>query len=325
MNIHLYPTLALGADETPMGYASRLARLHNCAHLRNFCADMGLAFQPVVDGDATEIRRLAQLSGANAIDLQRNAVVRDGTDYRIRGEKLSKAATALTHVRICPRCAAEAMHDNLTLPIEIAIHDQVQWKIGSIRTCALHDVALIDLGVADKTTTIYDFSGFIAGKVDEFEDLPDIEREASAFEHYLIGRLNGAPKTHPFLDGLEFHAAAKLCEVLGAVEIDGRHVAVKNYSENDWHKAGQADSRSRPAVNNRSASSCRSCRKRSSRRTAWPTTGHRACTTSSTNGRRSRRKARTSIRSAIFSDATSSPPCRSAPANNYSARPLKNA
>jgi hypothetical protein len=235
----LHPTLPLQADETPTSFASRLALLHRRPHLRNFLADMGLAFQGVADGDPRELRRLAHIAGSDEDALSRNAIVREGDDYRIRGQKLNKPAIRLTRIRICPQCAAEDMARSGLKP-ELAIHDRLHWKVASIRTCAVHEIALADLGVFDKTNTVHDFARAIAANIDEIKALKPQARTPSTLERYLLGRLQGAQAANPFLDGMEFHAAAKLCEMIGAVANSGRHVAVARYDDDDWRNAGEA-------------------------------------------------------------------------------------
>jgi len=239
VTLRLYPTLAPGADETPISFASRLAHLNNCRHLRRFCTDLGLSFQGIADGDPAAIRKLAQISGANEHQLLADAFVRDGTDYRIRSQKLNKAATALTRIRICPQCAADDIKNSGMAP-ELAIYNRLQWNIASIRTCVEHNVALENLGVEDTTNAAHDFAGAIASRLTQIETLKSIACEPSTLEHYLTGRLNRLPGALPFLDGMEFHAAAKLCEMIGAIASGGRHVAVKNFTEDDWRRAGQA-------------------------------------------------------------------------------------
>ncbi|SNB71711.1 TniQ protein [Rhodoblastus acidophilus] len=235
----LCPTLTPGIDETPISFASRLAHLHNIHHLRRFCTDLGLPFQGIADGDPVAIGMLARVSGADEQQLQANAFVRDGTDYRIRGQKLIKSTCALTHIRICPLCAAEDIR-TFGLAPEIAIYDRLQWKITSIRTCVNHSVALEHLGVEDKTNSVHHFAGAIASRLPQISALEPIARDASGLEHYLVGRLNGLASAIPFLDSMEFHAAAKTCEMIGAIATSGRHVAVSSFSEDDWRSAGQA-------------------------------------------------------------------------------------
>ena len=237
--LQLHPTLDLGRDETPTSFASRLALLQGCRHLKNFCADLALSFQGLVCGDPTVIAQLALLSGVPQGALQANAFVRDGNNTLIRGQKLNRVAAQMTHVKICPKCAADDIQTSGLAP-EISIHDRLHWNIASIRTCAAHNTAIVDLGVVEGTNQVYDFARYISATIDRIEGLPDIARPASTFEQYLLGRLNSAPKTLPWLDGLEFYVAAKVCEILGAVAFGGRYVAVKAYTHEDWYSAGQA-------------------------------------------------------------------------------------
>jgi hypothetical protein len=182
---------------------------------------------------------LAQLAGADEDLLARNAVVRDGVMYKIRGQALNKGATLLTYIRLCPRCAAEDIKTSGRRP-GLAVQNRVAWQIASIRTCPVHNVALVNLGVVSKTNEIHDFAGFIETNEEILTNLDEVERQPSALELYLHGRLDGASTALPFLDSLDFHAAAKLCEMIGAVVIGGRDVKVKAFSDDEWRKAGGA-------------------------------------------------------------------------------------
>jgi len=237
--LKLFPTLPLGADETPTGYISRLAALHHSPHVRSFCTDLGLPFQAIVDGDENAIKNVAHLTGADYATMTRNTIVRDGTGYRIRGEALTKNAALRTTIRICPKCAADDIAAS-SLPPELAVQSRLSWNIASIRTCARHNTALAQIAVAEGRNETHDFAQIIRTNFDKLKNLPAVERPPSALETYLIDRLDGAAKTQPWLDGLEFHAAARICELIGAVANGGRDINIEEMSEDERYAAGSA-------------------------------------------------------------------------------------
>jgi hypothetical protein len=65
------------------------------------------------------------------------------------------------------------------------------------------------------------------------------QRPVTGLESYLIARLDGG-RNSPFLDSLELHAAIKLAEMVGAVELFGRTPNLKELSDEDWRLAGAA-------------------------------------------------------------------------------------
>jgi hypothetical protein len=66
------------------------------------------------------------------------------------------------------------------------------------------------------------------------------EMPSSAMENYLLGRLSGSHTSASWLDGMPWYAAARLCEVLGAVMNHGAQVRPSSLTEREWHSAGAA-------------------------------------------------------------------------------------
>jgi len=232
----LYPILCLGNDETPRSYVTRLTILHRRSNTLSFCTDMGLKRNKVFDGDANEIDMLADLTGADRSILSLNAVVRTQKKlFSLRNEILMPSVLRREHTRICPACVAEDIEATNLAPA-IAVHGRVLWTITSIRTCPIHNLAIIDLSRQTEDDAGKPRSLFQNGL--SVNDLGRVSRNPSHFETYLIKRINGEIKGTHWLDGLEFHAAVKICEVIGAVELHGREVAFNNLSDDDWRLAG---------------------------------------------------------------------------------------
>jgi hypothetical protein len=235
----LYPTLALGAGETPASFVSRIAALHRHDKARHFATDMAMNFQLIADGDEATIMKVGKLCGADHAELMRNALVRQGAEYRLRGERLIKTSTRFTRLRGCPQCAAEnaASSDR---PPEIALYGRAIWQIEHIRTCPIHNLALVDFTEEEQIRDLHDFAAMAGRRAEKILRLPHIRRAPSGMETYLLGRLNGAQGDQTFLDGLPFFVAAKFCEVLGAVAIHGRDISLKALDDSMWRDAGEA-------------------------------------------------------------------------------------
>jgi hypothetical protein len=88
---------------------------------------------------------------------------------------------------------------------------------------------------------VHDFSALVGPRVAYLDDMSTSakRRPASALENYLLARLDGS-RSSPWLDGLEFYPAAKLCEITGAVALFGRTPNLHKLSDADWHAAGGA-------------------------------------------------------------------------------------
>jgi hypothetical protein len=101
-------------------------------------------------------------------------------------------------------------------------------------------MALVEVG-RGKSLTLHDFTAVVRPNLDDLERLRDgaALRKASVFEGYMLRRLEGDPiQTSPFLDSLPFHAAARVCEMLGGVALHGRKLQVDRLGDDDWHLAG---------------------------------------------------------------------------------------
>jgi hypothetical protein len=165
--------------------------------------------------------------------------MRDGTDYRIRGQAFNKPSLLRNYFRICPKCAAEDIKTSAQ-PVELAVYGRLSWNIASIRTCATHNTALTLFAKDPTTNEGHDFALIVRQNSHELQSLPVVDRAPSALENYLLARLNGVAKHHPWLDALDFHVAAKTCEIIGAIAIFGRDVVLDKMTDADWQVAGGA-------------------------------------------------------------------------------------
>ena len=229
-------------DETPSDFASRLSVRNWRDDLRKFCLDFGLDAQALIDGDTVAVSALAELAGADAAALMREAFIRqDGTrNYVHRGQHLVWSSLTRSRVRMCPACMKEDM-ERLDVRDSARPYRRSQWIIRPLRTCLRHGMALVEIGSEDGPSYQHHTSGIIARALSGLDGLVEAasRREASPFEQYVAGRLSGGTGS-PWLDGLPLYAAMHLCFVLGSVERHGPKVTLGDLDEAEvWH--GEAE------------------------------------------------------------------------------------
>jgi hypothetical protein len=196
---------------------------------------MGLPSQRLADGDAAALASLSELSGAPVIDLSLSAIVKVGSDYRIRGQALAKKDSH--RARVCPRCVAE----------DLGPHREgwrtgvrFQWQLGPMRCCRKHNILLAELHckpshqLFDSASTLQPELGKVLAAADNARTRP-----VSPLEEYLTARLDGAAAS-PWLDTLPWYAAAKASEMLGALLIDGSDALISSYKTEQLIDAGCA-------------------------------------------------------------------------------------
>jgi len=221
--------LPLGVSEPPPEYLSRLAAAHGLtAH--DFCADWKIRFQDVVDGNASAVTRLAELGGMPSDDLMRFAFVRElgSVFYRHRGARFVRRLLRPGRLHVCPACLLDDMHRAPRLDPVVTACARAEWQICAIFSCAVHRVALMRLEDPDVRTPAHDFA---LGLEPHVLALPAMAKDArpqepTGLEHYIAERLDRGLGRSSFLDGLEMHVAIRTCEIVGAVAVYGRKVAV---------------------------------------------------------------------------------------------------
>jgi hypothetical protein len=232
-------TVAHGTGETPSSFASRVAA-RNFISARELSRDFELSFQKIVDGDRGAIQRLAELAGADVGTLMSNAIVKTGTTFELRGQQISKPLIRRARVHVCPVCIQEDIAAS-GLPPGLAAFGRLEWAIASIRTCARHSVALVEVRDDLKPGELHDFTRNIADTLPSIGRMADKaqRRPASGLETYLLGRIEGCSDCQ-WLDSLAFFAAAWTTEIVGAVAAFGKRVNMDTLSEDDRYKAGTA-------------------------------------------------------------------------------------
>lgn len=235
MTLSLGLTLPIMSDEPATYYASRLAA-RNFLQARPFAADMGLSFSALHQGCEIAINRLSEISGVAVDALTANATRRDGERLLLRGQSIDPKSRR-SRIAVCPACLeADAVPGNFSP--SIAVRGRLQWMLKSIRTCAVHHMALVEIPQNDRVSMRHDWSGLVTPVLSELRSLIDcaIRRPASKLENYLIGRMLGNAD-QCWLNGLEFHAAEHMAQLFGSAALYGDKVAL-NLSEDEKYAAG---------------------------------------------------------------------------------------
>lgn len=198
--------------------------------------DLGLNARKIVEGDHIMLGRLAALSGVSAKALIHNGTSVENTHWRIRGQLMLKSSMQRTSVRLCPACIGDHLREG-SEP-----YGRIEWQIVSIRTCAKHDLAILEAIDAPHAQYTHDFAYLVGANAEKFAGLAitATKRPISGFEQYLIGRLEGVTCASAWLDSLEFAAAARICEILGAVALCGRTPKLAKMNDDDWQAAAEA-------------------------------------------------------------------------------------
>lgn len=233
-------TLPYGSGEAPTSFASRLAMRNGCATVRDFCLDIGVQFQHIVDGQAPALRKLAELSAANPTDLISHAITKAGDGYLFRGQQLTKLAVPRSRVRVCPACLLQDLKEE-NGPVEVRPYGRSIWQLDAIRTCAVHGLGLTQIASTSGTQT-HDFAVVAAAVVQDLEHLADTgeRRDPSKLERYLFARLQKAPVAPSWLDDMPFYAAGRICEVVGAIALYGARLGMPDMTSTQWYDAGDA-------------------------------------------------------------------------------------
>eukprot|EP01037_Dinobryon_pediforme_P020984 gene20984-21736_t len=123
----------------------------------------------------------------------------------------------------------------------VAMYGRLTWQIDHFRNCLVHNVPLVKVAKNSRPKNMHDFALNLASvnpKVDRLiKETP--KRSTSGFERYLHARLEGKRGDFPWLDNLEFTAAAKTCEMLGALQVFGEAINLREATDDQWFLAAK--------------------------------------------------------------------------------------
>lgn len=227
-------------SETPLSNASRNAVVnHQLRGVLAFCTDVGLDYLGLRDCDPAAVAGLANLLGVPPSEFDSGIIRREGHDYTIRGERLVKHSLRRDRVHVCPACLADDIARS-SLPPTAAAYCRSHWQLDAVRCCPEHELELIEIPpVVDLHAR--DFAALLEPHLAGLDRLPlrTVSRSETTFQQYLIARLNKDASPVGFLDELEFHAASRLCEMLGASLCFEEKRKLETLSNREWLAAGE--------------------------------------------------------------------------------------
>ena len=177
--------------------------------------DFEVHFQKVVDGDATAIATVADLGGVSPNELAAHAFVRSE-----KTNGTTSIAASIYSIGALPQpCAGLSKMPTRRhrrpprLAPAVAGYGRGTWMIEAIKTGPDHHIALAEISNDFTPNSMHDFVAHTTPALARLDGLAVTapRREPSGLERYVLDRLGGRPGT-PFLDGLELHAAIRLCE-----------------------------------------------------------------------------------------------------------------
>lgn len=234
-------TVTPGSGESVTSTASRNAYLLGRS-VRHFSLDMGFNFQGLVDGEQSTIAMLARRMGVDVEPLAANAITKIGERrYEFRGQALVRASLSRSVLRACPHCLMRDLDERRETQAALRPFGRTVWLIDSIRTCPEHDLGLIAVSTASRAHRVHDFAVLIQPSLPNLAGLAKEApaRQPSAFERFLLARCDGSSGADAaFLAGLSFYAAARACEMIGAIATHGPRFTADKLSDADWHEAG---------------------------------------------------------------------------------------
>ncbi|MGO4175921.1 transposase [Bosea sp. TAF32] len=239
MKPRLWPNATPMRCETPISNAGRNAVLNEqLKGVSAFCTDVGLNYYGLIDGLEEQVARFADLLGVDQSVFDLGVIRRHDRSWSIRGERLLASSLRRRRLHVCPACIQEDINSS-DLPPAASAYCRSQWLLDAIRICPDHRLELPALRLVGKHGE-HDFTDRIAPYLDAPGALPrrHVPQEYR-FQRYLLDRLDKKGANAGILDSLEFHVAARLCEILGLTLLFGKARKLETISHTDWLNAGE--------------------------------------------------------------------------------------
>ncbi|WP_460272839.1 TniQ family protein [Celeribacter sp. ULVN23_4] len=230
-------TVPLTDMEPVTSFLSRVAMRNLCERASSFCADVGLSFRAILQGDEDQIKMLADLAGADYQMLLRYSVKKqDRYKVAVAGETFGKRAFQRSVVRVCPTCVKEGLDVAPWMPAR-----HLSWKLPSVHSCLRHQHRLIQLPPTQFTVDAYDFARRIGHNRDLIlaEAASPTDSIPSEFERWIIERLRSGPR-ETWIDSLPLGVAMRTCEILGTLLRFGSETRLSAVDPAEKQAAGQA-------------------------------------------------------------------------------------
>ncbi|PVE55323.1 TniQ family protein [Rhizobium rhizogenes] len=222
-------------DETVFSFCSRLAAANGFPGVKDFCWAVGLNHVRICAGHPGETSKLMLLAGVE--DLAGRLVTKNGQHFEVNGERLSKKHLLRSRLRYCAQCIAEDLEEE-GLRRQARGYGRLTWCITFIRTCAKHQT-LLRLADIDLTRH-FDIAQLIASELQAMRGPAVFSGPRTPFEDFVEDSVWGRRASHGWIDEFPLYVVGRICELVGAAVVFGKHYHVEDHSEIDWLEAAQA-------------------------------------------------------------------------------------
>ncbi len=213
-------------DESLTSFCSRFAAANGIT-ATDFCRDMGITFQEVINGANRAILALSDLGGIPRERLQSSAVLRDPLNpkgWKVEREVFNSNRFARSRVRFCPLCFASDDQCEDRMP-GTRRYIRKTWPLRFLRSCPLHGCEIVDLGPTDLgASRCHDFMETYDLVFEEIRAsiMTPKPRSITDFETFVVERLNGTKCHGNILDRLPMELGGLLCELVGTAVVHGK-------------------------------------------------------------------------------------------------------
>lgn len=234
--------------ETAASFCSRLAFRNRCESMAEFCLDLDIDVRDVITGATDALTTLARLGDIDLDVLTASTIRSEGLQYQAGGCTVDLALKRpIDKLMVCPACLSA---DLTRWPDHgrAAVAGRTAWMLNPIMTCIEHERALVIIGEVRMANSWrgrsdgHDFTRRIAGYLGDIDArmIDATVRPPTELERHLAARLTGMAKpVNPMMDALPFYAVAHASLALGAFNMTGPKVVLKNLSDEDRRMAGE--------------------------------------------------------------------------------------
>ncbi|AOO82216.1 TniQ family protein [Bosea vaviloviae] len=232
--------LALIEGETPASFISRLAAQHLAASAAEFCSDFLMDFDKIARGNPDQLAKLAWFTSCDLDSLRRHAPQIHNQNLLLGRARFPKHLTTAGRLRVCPECLALDIAAAPELRRDVAAAQRALWLIGPVRSCMLHERALVE--VAPRGKRRHDFAMRIDDCLDDLDAWFDRSpvRVASPFERYIVQRIQTDDCGLELLDPLSIGETCSVCLWFGTFALKGPAGKIVGASEEELNDAAIA-------------------------------------------------------------------------------------
>lgn len=235
----LFPYVSPNRAETGLSFAARLAAIHTGGRLVPFLNDLGINAVDFARGDKKPMFELFEQAGVSTDQLMANTPISIGkARYRLRGEIISADFLSNPRTVFCPMCLVA--DDRSGSVVEQGRIGRYEWPLRIVRTCNVHNVALIERPRCSWDDQFHELSVRVPERGAALEALAasTTRRSVSDLQAYALARLEGA-RGPEWMDRQTIEQAVRTTELLGALIEFGTSKNVSALTSDEWDQAGR--------------------------------------------------------------------------------------